>query len=167
MKISCPKFITRFLKGEEGSALVEFGIVVPILMLFLAVIIDGGRIAWAYQATAAGVRDASRMVARIAPDDLCAGGSVAGYDALVTKIVSERLGSAEGEIIIPRGTILVDVTPTVRCVTGGYRVDPAAVVEVRAQIRIDLLWGNFFGFFGTGLGPLNTEVFDQSRVFGV
>ncbi len=164
MKRLIPLPLRRFLRDENGTALVEFGIIVPVLLLFLAVIIDGGRIAWAYQSAAAGVRDAARMVARIAPNDLCPGGSVSGYDALVTEIVME---SITGTSIVPNHTTVVDVIPSFRCVTGGYRVDPAAIIEIRAQIQIDYLLGNVFGLFGTALGPLNTEVQDQSRVYGI
>ncbi|TMM54763.1 TadE/TadG family type IV pilus assembly protein [Sulfitobacter sabulilitoris] len=152
----------RFVRGGDGAALAEFGMVAPVLLLIFAVVIDGGRIAWTYQSAAAGVRDAARMVARIAPDDLCPGGSVAGFDTLVTDIVTQ---SITGNSIFPTGATIVDVVPSYRCLTG-YRVDPAAVVEVRAQIRIDYLWGGVTGLFGTALGPLDTEVFDQSRVFG-
>lgn len=164
MKPLIPPFLRRFIRDETGTALVEFGIVVPVLLLFLAVIIDGGRLAWTYQSVAAGVRDASRLLARIAPNDLCSGGSVAGYDALVTQIVNQ---SITGTSIIPNGATIVDVIPSFRCVTGGYRVDPAAIVEIRAQVQFQYLLGNVFGLFGTSLGTLQTEVQDQSRVYGI
>ena len=118
-----------------STALVEFGIIVPVLLLFLAVIIDGGRLAWTYQSVAAGVRDASRMVARIAPSDLCPGGSVTGYDVLATQIVEQSVTNTS---ILPNSATVVDVVPSFKCVTGGYRVDPAAIIEIRAQGSVQL-----------------------------
>ncbi|WP_170363425.1 TadE/TadG family type IV pilus assembly protein [Ruegeria arenilitoris] len=158
------RHIRRLRSCEAGAPMVEFGIVLPLILLFFAVIIEGGRITWIHQATSAGVRDASRMIARIAPLDLCAAGGVGSYDALATDIVQNQLG---GSSIMPHGTSVIDVTP--RCISraGVYRINPTSVVEVTAQIRIEYLFGNVFSLFGAALGPLDTEISDQSRVFGV
>lgn len=158
--------ISSFLRRDtSGAALVEFGMIAPVLLLFVAVAIDGGRLAWIYQSAANGVRDASRMVARIAPPDMCiTGGSVAGFDAMVTTIVTQ---SISGNSVIPTGARVTDVIPSVRCVSGGYRVDPAPIIEIRAQIEIDYLLGGMFRMFGGAVADtLRTEVADQSRVFG-
>lgn len=157
------RHIRHFCRSDDGAALVEFGMVLPVLLLFTAVIVEGGRVTWAYQSVGAGVRDAARMIARIAPPDLCPGGSVTAYDALATEIVAD---SIDGSTAMPRLVTVLDVEPTLLCVSGSYRVDPAAVVQVRARVRVDYILGNVFGLFGTGLGSLETEVADQSRVFG-
>lgn len=156
--------ITRFKRCESGAPMVEFAMVMPLILLFLAVIIEGGRITWIHQVTSAGVRDASRMIARIAPLDLCAAGTVGTYDALATDIVQNQLG---GSTVIPGGATLLDVTPTCISRTGTYRLDPTSVVEVTADVRIDLIFGGIFDFFGDGVGPLNIQIADQSRVYGV
>ncbi|WP_170465341.1 TadE/TadG family type IV pilus assembly protein [Ruegeria arenilitoris] len=156
--------ITRIKRCESGAPMVEFGIVLPLILLFFAVIIEGGRITWIHQATAAGVRDASRMIARIAPIDACTSGGVGGYDGMATTIVENQLG---GSSILPHGTTVVDVTPTCVSRSGAYRVNPTSVVEVTAEIQIDYLFGNMFSLFGAALGPLTTEISDQSRIFGV
>jgi Flp pilus assembly protein TadG len=156
--------IARFLKCDRGAMLVEFCMALPVLLLFFAVIVEGGRIAWTYQSAAAGVRDAARMVARMAPDDLCTSGSgVAGYDALATQIVTNSLS---GTSTVPNGATVVDVAPTLRCVPGSFRLNPTPIVDIRAEVQIDYLRGNIFGLFGDSLGPLNMELADQSRVFG-
>lgn len=157
------RHIRCFCRSDDGAALVEFGMVLPVLLLVTAVIVEGGRITWAYQSVSAGVRDAARMIARIAPPDLCPGGSVGPYDALATEIVSQ---SIDGSSVMPRMVTVLDVEPTLLCVAGAYRVDPSAVVQVRARVRVDYIFGNVFSLFGTGLGALETEVADQSRVFG-
>ncbi len=158
-------FAKAFCKDQKGAALVEFGLVIPILFLFLAVVIDGGRMAWIYQTASYGVRDAARMVARIAPSDLCNGGSVDVYDAMVTQIVTDSISDMS---VIPNAARVVDVTPTLaRCVTGNFRNGTAPIVQVSAEIEIDYIWGGIFGLFGDALGPLTTEVRDQSRVYGL
>ena len=58
--------------------MVEFAILLPILLLVFAVIVEGGRLMWSYQTVVAGVRDATRYVARAAPANICStGGSLA------------------------------------------------------------------------------------------
>ncbi len=156
--------ITRLKRCDAGAPMVEFAMVLPLILLFLAVIIEGGRITWIHQATAAGVRDASRMVARIAPVNLCGAGTVASYDDLVTDIVSNQLG---GSSIMPGGVNIVDVTPTCIPRAGTYRVSPASVVQVTAEIEIDYIFGGIFGWFGDSLSSVTAEISDQSRVYGV
>jgi Flp pilus assembly protein TadG len=165
MIVGFTAYFRRLSGDQRGAALVEFGLVVPIMFLFLAVVIDGGRMAWIYQSASYGVRDAARMVARIAPADLCPSGSLSGYDTLVTDIVAKSISDTS---VFPTGARVVDVTPSIAaCVTGGYRNGTATVIEVNAQIEIDYIWGGVFGFFGTALGPLNTTISDQSRVYGL
>lgn len=158
-------FTRSFAKDQKGAALVEFGLVVPMLFLFLAVVIDGGRMAWIYQTASYGVRDAARMVARVAPADLCSGGNISIYDTMVTEIVTQSITDMS---VIPNAARVVDVTPTLdRCVTGSYRNGTAAIVQVSAEIEIEYIWGGIFSLFGGALGPLTTEVRDQSRVYGL
>ncbi|WP_420585314.1 TadE/TadG family type IV pilus assembly protein [Ruegeria sp.] len=157
-------YLTRFKRCESGAPMVEFAMVLPLLLVFFALIIEGGRLTWIHQATAAGVRDASRMIARIAPIDACTSGGVGGYSTMATNIVQNRLG---GSSIMPVGSTLINVTPTCISRTGTYRVSPASVVEVSAEVRIDYVFGNIFSFFGSGFTSLNTVVSDQSRIFGV
>nr|WP_254429173.1 MULTISPECIES: TadE/TadG family type IV pilus assembly protein [unclassified Ruegeria] len=160
--------ITRLKRCESGAPMVEFAIILPVLLLFIAVIIEGGRITWIHQATAGGVRDASRMIARIAPLDLCGTGTgtvtAADYDDLVTDIVTNQLGSSS---IMPGGTNVVDVTPTCIPRSGTYRVSPASIVEVTAEVEIDFIFGGIFGWFGDSLTSITTVISDQSRVYGV
>ncbi len=156
--------ITRLKRCDAGAPMVEFAMVLPLILLFLAVIIEGGRITWIHQATAAGVRDASRMIARIAPVDLCSAGTVGSYDTLATTIVTNQLG---GSSVIPGGATVVDVTPTCVPRVGTYRVSPASVVQVTAEIEIDYIFGGIFGWFGDSLSSVTAEISDQSRVYGV
>ncbi len=158
--------IGRLRRCNAGGPMVEFAMILPLLLLFFAVIVEGGRVTWIYQATAAGVRDASRMIARIAPPDACAsGGSGVGtYITMAEDIVVNRLG---GSSILPLGSTLVSFNVSCHQRSGTYRIDPTSVVEVSAQIRIEYLFGGIFGYFDSSLDTLDTVIADQSRIFGV
>ena len=154
----------RFLKNDSGAALVEFTILLPMLLLVFAVIIEGGRLMWSYQTVNAGVRDATRYLARVAPADICtSGGSVAGYTTALETIVRE---SVDGDSLFPSGITVTSVTPTLSCVAGTYRVSPAPVVQVRAALTVTFPFASVFSFAGQSLTTINTSVTDQNRVFG-
>ncbi len=156
--------ILRIIRCDAGGPIVEFAMALPLLLLFIAVIVEGGRITWIHQSTAAGVRDASRMIARIAPVDLCTAGGVGGYDAMATGIVESQIS---GTSIMPWGANLVDVSLTCFERAGTYRLDPTAVVEVRAEVEIDYIFGGILGFFGGPRSSVTAEIADQARIFGV
>lgn len=154
----------RFGRNESGAALVEFAIMLPMLLLLFAVTIEGGRLMWSYQTVAAGVRDASRYLARVAPIDICAtAGSVAGYTADLEAIVKNSLG---GGSIFPSGITLTSVTPTIACIAGTYRVSPAPVVQVSAGLTITFPFASVFSFNGQSRATISTTITDQSRVYG-
>ena len=61
------RFSSRFAEREDGAALVEFALLLPIFLLLFAMAVEGSRTFWSYQTAIAGVRDAARYVARAAP----------------------------------------------------------------------------------------------------
>lgn len=122
--------LARFRRREEGVALVEFAIV----LLIFAVIIEGGRLFWSYQATILGVRDATRYLARVAPADICvSGGTVAGYQSKLENIVRN---TSSGNAIFPGGITITAVVPSVNCVVGNYRGGQAAIATVTASLAV-------------------------------
>lgn len=154
----------RFAGDETGAQLLEFAIVLPLMLLIFGVIVEGGRLMWSYQAVVSGVRDATRYLARIAPRDICStGGSVSGYDALLTTIVAS---STDGSAILPTGVRVVDVTPSLACPVGTFRSDEAPIVTVLADVEVTFPFAGLFEFAGGARPVLETEVSDQSRVYG-
>ena len=108
--------LRAFREDRSGAAMLEFAISLPILLLILAVVIEGSRIAWTHQAAASGVRDASRFLARITQADICSNaGSLATFTDdfrdEATDIVAERVGSPD-EQILPGGVNVVAITPS-------------------------------------------------------
>ncbi|MFD1156585.1 TadE/TadG family type IV pilus assembly protein [Roseovarius aestuarii] len=158
------KFIQGFLWDTSGVALVEFAIMLPMMLLLFAVIIEGGRLMWSYQSVNAGVRDAARYLARVAPGDICtAGGSVASYKPNVETIVRNTIS---GNSFLPSQISVNSVTPSLNCVAGVYRVSPAPIVTVTATMTIQFPFAGIFTLNGQNLGTVNTAISDQNKVYG-
>lgn len=156
--------LRRFCLARQGAQIVEFTILLPMLLLLFAVIVEGGRLMWSYQATNAGVRDAARYLARVVPSDICTtGGSVSGWTDELTDIVKE---SATGHAIFPGGVTITAVTPGLTCVTGSYRVPIVAIAEVTASLTVTFPFEGLFRLAGGSRPTIETVVTDRSRVFG-
>ncbi|AZV78016.1 pilus assembly protein [Parasedimentitalea marina] len=159
-----PLILKRFRCEERGAALVEFALMLPVMVLVFAVIIEGGRMMWSYQAAVSGVRDAARYLARIAPGDICtSGGAVVGYTTALETIVRR---STSGHLLFPSSITVTSVVPSLTCTAGVYRVSPAPVVSVTASLTITFPFADVFAFNGVSRATINTVISDQSRVFG-
>lgn len=156
--------LCRFWRGESGAILVEFALVLPMMLLVFAVIVEGSRMMWSYQAATSGVRDATRYLARILPSDICInGGSANDHATVIEGIVS---GSLSGGSIMPGGITVRSVTPSFTCHEGSYRGGNVAVAEVSAQIEMTFPMVRILQFFGAGSERFTTTITDRSRVFG-
>ena len=156
--------LRRLARSEDGAILVEFALVFPIMLLFFAVIVESSRLLWSYQIAIEGVRDAGRYLARIAPVDIClTGGSVAGYTTALRDIVEDDIA---GDGLFPPLVTLNSVTPSVSCVPGSYRTDPAPIATVSASLTITFPLGGIFGLFGSALISITTTVTDSARIYG-
>jgi Flp pilus assembly protein TadG len=154
----------RFLRDEDGVALVEFAVVLPMMLLVLAIIFEGTRLLLSYQAAISGVRDATRFLSRVVPATVCAsGGSVSGYAARLQTIVSQ---SMSGRQMMPTAVTVNSVTPSLSCVSGGYRINPAPVATVTASITITFPWAGVFTLTGGSAPTLTKTITDQARIFG-
>ncbi|WP_204115200.1 TadE/TadG family type IV pilus assembly protein [Shimia biformata] len=161
---SARAFLRSFAKDQKGAALVEFGLMLPILILLFAMVVEGGRLMWSYQTVVAGVRDATRYVARVAPQNICSsGGNLAGFTTDVERIVRE---SVSGDSLFPTGITVTGVTPGLTCVVGTYRVSPAGIVEVTADLQVTFPFAGGFTFAGQTLATITTSIADQSRIYG-
>ena len=164
MKFPRPEFTRRFAAQEDGAILVEFSLVMPVMLLFLALSIEASRMMWSYQTVIAGVRDAGRYMARVTPANICtSGGSVAGMSSTLKDIVEKDIG---GNNLFPASITVNSVTPSYSCVSGTYRVSPAAVSQVSANVTIQFPLGGILHLFGDGISTVNTDVTDRSRIFG-
>ncbi|SDL42044.1 TadE/TadG family type IV pilus assembly protein [Aliiruegeria lutimaris] len=159
-----PAMARRFARSENGAQLVEFAIVLPLMLVIFAVIIEGGRLMWSYQATNSGVRDATRYLARVVPSDICSSSaSVADWQSAVETIVRE---SSSGDAFFPTGITITAVTPSLSCHTGSYRVPVVAVAQVTANLTVTFPFAGVFELVSGNLSTISTSVSDQSRIFG-
>ncbi len=159
-----PDRAKAFAKEEDGLALVEFGIALPIMVLIFGVAIEGGRTMMAYQAAISGVRDATRYLARAVPSDICEPTvPVPAYLDDLTAIVSR---AAQQNTVFPTGVSIGAVTVTYTCFAGTYRTDPAAVATVTAPVSMPYPFGGVFTLWGQPAPTMSTSVTDSARVFG-
>lgn len=153
-----------FLRDERGVALVEFALTLPMMLIVFAMIVEGSRMMWSYQTVIAGVRDATRYLARITPANICStGGSVSASASTLLTIVRQ---GGSGSSVIPTDVSVPSVTPSYSCTTGTYRNSPVAVAQVVADVQINLPFAGIFSLFGSVPATLNTTVTEQSRIFG-
>ena len=188
------KIAKRFVRKEDGVALVEFAIFLPLFLLTFFVIVEFSRVFFSYQGAVTGVRDAARYMARVVPADICEGAGGLG-DTFLTpsgptsddyvnpaisgsprtdapyQIVWRNIDNENG--FLPDSIFLDDVRSLYRCVTDGdYRQDEVPIVIVAADIRIVLpLIGlielnSLSNIFPNGTFISHT-VIDESRIYGV
>ena len=177
----------RFRREEEGVALVEFALFLPIFVLAFFVIVEFSRIFFSYQGAVVGVRDAARYLGRVAPAGICdgavadentgnnpGGGLVIsdtnGNPVAVARQIIERNMDNESRVNLPNNVFLTQVSTTYECVIttpGEYRQDNVPLVRVAATFRIILPLGSILELNGLPLIPeVSHEVTDTSRIFG-
>lgn len=156
--------MTALKRNDEGGALVEFGLLLPTMLLFFAMAIEGSRFFWSYQSAIAGMRDASRYVGRSAPSDICqTGGDLSGYSAVVRNIVQQ---TSSGKSLFPNSIQITSVETDLNCVTGAYRLTETPIATIRVNMRIDYPFASIFSLVGFDLDTMTTSVTDSTRVFG-
>lgn len=156
--------VTRFWRDRRGTALVEFAISLPLVLVIFAVMVEGSRTLFAFQAAIAGVRDASRYLARAAPLDICDGGNLSGFSARVTQIVTYGV---DGNSVLP-GLVSIDsVVAEHDCEPGDFRVSPVPVARVTATVSIELPFAGIFTLAGGSVPDITTTITDTSRIFGI
>ncbi|SMY06128.1 TadE/TadG family type IV pilus assembly protein [Flavimaricola marinus] len=153
-----------FAADEQGVALVEFALILPLLILLFAVTIDSARIMMSYHTTVSGVRDASRYLARIAPLDICTnGGDLTQFEDDLADIISE---SIDGQGRFVSGVALVSVSTVLTCAPGSFRISPSPVVAVTADLSISFPFASLYTLVGGAHSTFQTTVRDQNKVFG-
>jgi hypothetical protein len=164
VKHSNPKALKRFLRAQDGAAVVEFVLCVPVLILFFGLIIEFGRLYWGYQSVASGVRDASRYLARIAPIEICLnGGSLSAYEATLKSMIENDW---TGGNVLPKQVTIDSVTASHNCVAGTFRTSPAPVATVDVQVTVQFPLGFLLDIFQMPFSSLTATVSDSSRIYG-
>ena len=172
--------LSDFRKKEDGVALVEFAIFLPLFVLSFFVIVEFSRTFFSYQGAVAGVRDAARYAARTYDPGLCVNASNgSGGTAIIGTAATPDItyGIVERNMVneiaaLPENIRIVQVSTNYRCVVpstaGTYRQAEVPIVMVFATIEITLPLGRILELNGRPLIPsITTVIGDESRVFGV
>lgn len=157
----------QFWRREDGAVLVEFALTLPLILILAFLSIESMRLFWSYQAVIAGVRDATRYLARIAPADLCtSGGNVTGYATQLQGIVESTIS---GAALFPAGVTVTSVTSAHTCIASlGLRQASVPVATVSANVSITMPFSQVLRVIGAApAATINTTVRDQARVYGL
>jgi Flp pilus assembly protein TadG len=156
-----------FWRREDGAALVEFAISLPLILMLTFLSIESMRLFWSYQAAIAGVRDATRYLARIAPADVCtSGGNLNGYATQLETIVETTIS---GGALFTTGVSVTSLTPALTCVTTlGLRQASVPMASVTANLSITMPFSQVLRVIGvTPAATITTRVRDEARVYGL
>ncbi|WP_146585982.1 TadE/TadG family type IV pilus assembly protein [Puniceibacterium confluentis] len=162
--MSRPGPLRRFLGNDSGAALVEFALLLPSFLVFLAISVEGARVFWSYQTTITGVRDAARFLSRAAPRDICASpAAIADWNTRLAEIVRDTQG---GDTLFPMAVTIDTVSASLVCGGSGLRGGDAPVATVTANLSIDYPFQGMLRFAGAETTRIRTTVSDSTRVIG-
>jgi len=116
------RIIQRFHKKEEGQALVEFALVLPILLILLLGIFEFGNIFFSYLV----IQNASRDAARY--------GTVAATDLEMEQVIMRKTD------VLKEDNITVTITPVESARTRGNEINVLIDYDVPLLAP---LWNNF------------------------
>lgn len=110
----------RRFAGERGQALVETAVVLPIVVLLLLSIVDGGRIFHAWIVTTNGAREGARIAATGSPQaDVLAQVETAMGALTVTQLLTTNLEGQSGQSVTVEVRHDVSViTPLISAIVG-------------------------------------------------
>lgn len=170
--------LRRFARRDDGVALVEFALFLPVFLLAFFVIVEFGRTFFSFQGALSGVRDATRYAARTLDSDICVGevdggGAVlnisrenapdAYYDIVLRNLINE-VG------VLPANVRVRRVVSSYRCVVtpDAYRQAEIPIVRIQARLEIILPLGEILELNGRRvLNNIVTDVDEETRVFGL
>ncbi|MDH5798200.1 MAG: pilus assembly protein [Paracoccaceae bacterium] len=158
-----PLALKRFWRSEDGVALVEFGLLLPVMLLVFAVIMEGSRAFWSYHMAVTGVRDATRFLSRTAPANAC----VTGAPSSITSQLDDIVKRAASNSVFPGYVTVGTVSASFVCGTGTYRVSPVSVGTVTANVTIEYPFSGIFQFFGKSLTTTQASIQDSARIYGI
>jgi len=159
MRAHLLRAIRRFVRRDDGVALVEFALLFPMMLLIFAVIIESSRTFWAYQSVISAVRDATRYAARAADTGMCPGGGT-------LTALQPRVAELVNASIMPGAVTITNITTSADC-TGniGLRTSDMPVATVTAELRIDMPFAGIFRLAGSNLGAITTSVSNSTRIY--
>lgn len=176
------RWFGRFRREEEGVALVEFALFLPLFLLAFFTIVEFSRLFFSYQGALTGVRDATRYMARTLSSETCeglAGGTkvnltreeTPGPGNIYYNIVLRNMDTELAQVL-PVNVELLYVQPAYFCVEGAapdsYRQLRVPMAEIEARFRVTLPLVGILELNGQPIiDPIEHSVVDQSRIYGL
>lgn len=158
--------LQRFRRGDDGAALVEFALSLPLILILAFGAFEAQRLLWGYQAAVAAVRDATRYVARVADGDICDGAGPTATDlAWLSGMATTTLGRA----VVPGGVTVTGVAVVVDCEDDlDLRQAVVPRARVTADLRIALPFTTVFTLAGgAAWDSIDTSVVEEARIYGL
>lgn len=173
------RHIARFRRRDDGAALVEFAIILPVFALAFFVVVEFSRLFFNYQAAVQGVRDATRYMARTISEDICVGQTTTtttAFGTAETKTaqgtyypIIERNMQTEVEELLPLNVKLLQVRAGTKCIVGNFRDPVAPVAELEATFEVTFPLIGILELIGPVDfdHPIQHTVVDESRIYGI
>jgi len=154
----------RLMADDRGGAIAEFMLGLVPLVLALALIFEFGRAFWSHQAVIKGVRDATRYLTRVEDPSNPAAQAVAQ-----SLLLTSQQGPGGVQRWSSGSAAPMEVSITAVPNAGGtFRgPDPIQMVNVAANVELQLPMGGVFALFGgSPLGVVTYSVGDTARHYG-
>jgi Flp pilus assembly protein TadG len=154
----------RLIRDDRGGAIAEFMLGLVPLVLALALIFEFGRAFWSHQAVIKGVRDATRFLTRVEDPSNPAAQAVAQ-----SLLLTSQQGPGGVQRWSSGSAAPMEVSVTAVPNAGGtFRgPDPIRMVNVAANVELQLPMGGVFALFGgQPLGVVTYSVGDTGRHYG-
>jgi Flp pilus assembly protein TadG len=155
--------LNRLIADDRGGAIAEFMLgLVPLIIAF-ALIFEFGRAFWSHQAVIKGVRDATRYLTRVEDPSNPAAQAVAQ-----SLLLTSQQGPGGVQRWSSGSAAPMEVSITAVPNAGGtFRgPDPIRMVNVAANVELQLPMGGVFALFGGSPGVVTYSVGDTGRHYG-
>ena len=145
--------VRSFKSDQNGTAILEFGLLLPFLVVFLAFIGEFSRAIYQFHVAEKGVKNAARYLARVPDITVCAAASFDTYKANAVRVAQKGSFDESAEFKLPNWQSTSDVTVSINCVANAidpitekrpfYGPDQIPVISVSTEFDFnDLGWLN-------------------------
>lgn len=119
--------LCKFYREKSGSALVEFSLVLPLLVVVMAFIGDFSRAIYQYHVAEKGVKAAARYLARVPNVTVCAASSFDAFSGKAKALAQRGSFNVADDLVLSNWANASEVTVSVACQANA----PDAVTNVK------------------------------------
>ena len=170
----------KIAERDEGAAIVEFALILPLLLVLLFFFFEAGRLLWTHQQLVLATRDVTRYLSRVGDDFSDCTAPTSPPASLQTDIENlVKFGTFSASTLPSNFTpsfVVNSVTPTAwTCVSEQYSMSGGGTgtvnymaTQVSVNVTLDLPFRFIVDYFvpGHGAGQLTYNIVDRTRGFG-